>query len=114
MARTKVAMDELADYHNHDGERTHLCELEEGDSFVARVSWYDSGRPNQFTVTRPVTEFEREVWEDGNTPMAEVKAEGSDGETYKFYIDNQHVECTTDDGKGYDRGTMGNTVKLDN
>lgn len=98
-------------FHDYDGESVGLTDLEEGDNVALRVSWYGSfeetkERPTEFTVTEPVSDAARRVAENGNTPMDSVKFEGDDGHTYKVYTDNPHVECTTDDKDGYDRGTL--------
>lgn len=81
-------------YRNADGEKVSQAELEEGDTFVARVKWFDDwkARPVHFTVTRT-----ENITDD-------VKARGTDGHKYKFYGDRPHIECLTDDKEGYHRG----------
>jgi hypothetical protein len=95
-----------------NGEKTHLCELQEGDTFVMDVNWHDDRINNVFTVTNPVSRMAKETYEKGHLPMADVKAEGRDGNTYKIYVDNVHVECFTDDKQGRDRGGKSSRPKL--
>ena len=91
-------------------DKVSVAELEEGDRFAQSISWYGDleesrGRPVIFEVVSPISELAKETLERGQTPMASVKARGSDGALYKIYVDNVHVECLDDDKGGYDRGT---------
>jgi hypothetical protein len=91
-------------YRDVTGETVHGKELSEGDMFVARVSWFGSfdeciARPTHFRVTR------------ADDMLGDVIAEGSDGNTYKFYGDRAHVECLTDDDQGYHRGNKAARLK---
>lgn len=104
-------------YHDIDGETVGYEQLENGDEFAMRVSWYDwtDDKPVRFTVTRELSEStKRTIKESEYSAMGSIKAEGSDGHMYKLYIDNAHIECLTDDKDGYDRGTKASKPKLIN
>ena len=113
-------MSDITDYPERtttrriSGEKLSYADLEEGDRFALRVSWHTDDyaeRPCAFEVTRPLTDFDKEILRDGLTPMGSIGARGSDGHKYKIYVDNTHVECTTDDKKGYDRGSKAGPPK---
>jgi len=87
-----------------EGESVHGKELSEGDWFAARVSWFDDfdraiARATHFRVKR------------SDDFVGDVVAEGTDGHTYKFYGDRPHVECLSDDKKGYHRGNKSARLK---
>ncbi|MDB9247473.1 hypothetical protein PN419_00430 [Halorubrum ezzemoulense] len=88
------------------GDKLSYADLSEGDRFALRVSWhgYAAVRPVAFEVTRTLSAYDKELLREGHTPMASIGARGSDGHKYTIYIDNVHVECTTDDEAGLDRG----------
>lgn len=104
-------------YHDIDGETVGYEELSNGDEFAIRISWYNwtEDKPVRFTVTEELSESTKNVLRNADyQPMGSIKAEGSDGHTYRLYIDNHHIECLTDDKDGYDRGTKASKPKLIN
>lgn len=104
----------MALYRKLDGETVNWYQLDSGDRFALRISWYDwdESKPTAFTVLDPMSDTDKEMAREGHTPMSSVKAEGDDGHTYRIYYDNLHVECLTDDKDGYDRGTKASKPKL--
>lgn len=87
-----------------EGESIHGEDMEEGEWFAARVSWFCDFDE---AIAKP-THFRAKRTDDF---VGDVIAEGTDGHTYKFYGDRPHVECLSDDKKGYHRGNKSARLK---
>jgi hypothetical protein len=98
--QTETETDEPISYHSADGETVDRGDLQEGQTVALRISWYswDESKPVTFTVVR--------------NDFCSLKLEGSDGHTYRIYDDSSHVECTTDEKQGYDRGHIAARPKV--
>jgi hypothetical protein len=102
-------------------ERVSATDLDEGDTVFMGINLHGSsdGLPGveydrdnyqagvEGTVTKALSDRDKELLDDGRRPMADLKVETDDGVVYNWNVDNGYVIGPCDDENRPDRSDVG-------